>query len=49
MPPIVALTIGAPLTSMGPVLVKPFPVMLYVTALMVTPGATFKLRPSEPT
>ena len=48
MPPIVALTFGVPLVSIVPVLVKPLPVMVYVTAVSVTPGAAFKLSPSEP-
>src|SRR3954453_8526936 len=49
MPPIVPLMVGAPLVSMAPALVKPFPVMVYVTEFSVTPAAAVKLRPIEPT
>src|SRR5689334_16055688 len=48
MPPIVPLTVSAPRASMVPALVKPFPVMLYVTEFSVTPSATFNSTPSEP-
>jgi hypothetical protein len=48
MPPIVPLMVGEPLVSMAPVLVKPVPVMLYVTEFSVTPGAAVRLRPMEP-
>jgi hypothetical protein len=48
MPPMVPLTVGEPLVSMAPVLVKPSPVMVYVTAFSVTPGAAVRLRPIEP-
>ncbi len=48
MPPIVPLMVGEPLVSMAPVLVKPLPVMVYVTELSVTPGAAVKLKPIEP-
>src|SRR6187551_1848582 len=49
MPPIVPLTVGAPLVSMAPVLVKPLPpVTVYVTAFSVTPGAAVRLKPIEP-
>jgi hypothetical protein len=40
MPPIVALTRGAALTSSVPLFSNPLPLMLYVTELSVTPGAT---------
>src|SRR5688572_14683092 len=49
MPPICAVTVGAPLESIVPSLVKPLPSIAYETSSMVTPGATVKLSPSEPT
>src|SRR3954470_13667575 len=48
MPPIVPLIVGEPLVSMAPVLVNPLPVMVYVTAFSVTPGAAAKVRPMVP-
>src|SRR5450432_1372533 len=48
MPPIVPVMVGESLVSMAPLLVTPLPVMVYVTAFSVTPGAAFKLRPIEP-
>src|SRR6187431_854551 len=48
MPPIVPLMVDDPLLSMLPVLLKPLPVMAYVTAFSVTPGAASKFKPSEP-
>jgi hypothetical protein len=49
MPPIVPLTTGEPLVSMLPVLLKPLPLIVYVTAFNVTPGATSTFNPTEPT
>src|SRR5262245_51405538 len=48
MPPIVPLTVGEPLVSMAPVLVKLLPVMVNVTEFSVTPGAAVRSRPIEP-
>src|SRR3982751_1177780 len=49
MPPIVPLIVGEPLVSMASALLKPLPVMVYVTEFSVTPAAAVKLRPIEPT
>src|SRR3954454_19575732 len=48
MPPIVPLIVGEPPVSMAPLLVKPLPVIVYVTAFSVTPGAAAKVRPIVP-
>jgi hypothetical protein len=48
MPPIVPLMVGELLVSMAPVLVKPFPVIVYATEFTVTPEAVVKLRLIEP-
>ncbi len=48
MPPIVPVMEGEAPVSMAPVLVKPLPVIEYVTEFSVTPGAAVKVRPIEP-
>src|SRR6185295_2642510 len=48
MPPIVALTLGEPLVSMVPVLLKPLPLIVYATGPSVTPAAAFKFSASDP-